>query len=103
VAVTGARRSPLLPDVPTVAEAGVPGYEASAWHGVLAPRGTPEPIIQTLWAAIGKVLADPALKQRLAQDGIETVGSTPQDFDRSLQAEIEKWHKVVDDAGIKLE
>jgi tripartite-type tricarboxylate transporter receptor subunit TctC len=103
VAVTGARRSPLLPDVPTVAEAGVPGYEASAWHGVLAPRGTPEPIIQKLWAAISNVLADPALKQRLAQDGIETVGSTPQDFNRSLQAEIEKWHKVVDDAGIKLE
>ncbi|ANN75882.1 tripartite tricarboxylate transporter substrate binding protein [Bordetella flabilis] len=103
VAVTGARRSPLLPDVPTVAEAGVPGYEASAWHGVLAPRGTPEPVIQKVWAAINNVLADPALKARLAQDGIETVGSTPQDFDLSLQAEIEKWHKVVDDAGIKLE
>jgi tripartite-type tricarboxylate transporter receptor subunit TctC len=103
LAVTGARRSPLLPDVPTVAEAGVPGYEASAWHGVLAPRGTPEPVIQTVWAAIIKVLADPALKARLAQDGIETVGSTPKDFNLSLQAEIEKWHKVVDDAGIKLE
>lgn len=103
VAVTGARRSPLLPDVPTVAEAGVPGYEASAWHGVLAPRGTPEPVIQTLQAAIVKVLADPALKERLAQDGIETVGSTPEEFNRSLQAEIEKWLKVVKDAGIKLE
>lgn len=103
VAVTGARRSPLLPDVPTVAEAGVPGYEASAWHGVLAPRGTPEPIVQTLREAIIKVLADPALKARLEQDGIETVGSTPKDFNLALQAEIEKWRKVVDDAGIKLE
>ncbi|ASC64432.1 hypothetical protein B9P52_09010 [Achromobacter denitrificans] len=103
VAVTGARRSPLLPDVPTVAEAGVPGYEASAWHGVLAPRGTPEPVVQTLREAIIKVLADPVLKARLEQDGIETVGSTPKDFNLALQAEIEKWRKVVDDAGIKLE
>ena len=103
VAVTGARRSPLLPDVPTVAEAGVPGYEASAWHGVLAPRGTPEPVVQALREAIIKVLADPALKARLEQDGIETVGSTPEDFNLALQAEIEKWRKVVDDAGIKLE
>ncbi|CAB3737230.1 Argininosuccinate lyase [Achromobacter denitrificans] len=103
VAVTGARRSPLLPEVPTVAEAGVPGYEASAWHGVLAPRGTPEPVVQTLREAIIKVLADPALKARLEQDGIETVGSTPKDFNLALQAEIEKWRKVVDDAGIKLE
>ncbi|MDF3944383.1 tripartite tricarboxylate transporter substrate binding protein [Achromobacter denitrificans] len=103
VAVTGARRSPLLPDVPTVAEAGVPGYEASAWHGVLAPRGTPEPVVQTLREAIIKVLADPALKARLEQDGIETVGSTPKDFNLALQAEIEKWRKVVDDAGIRLE
>lgn len=103
VAVTGARRSPLLPDVPTVAEAGVPGYEASAWHGVLAPRGTPEPVVQTLREAMIKVLADPALKARLEQDGIETVGSTPKDFNLALQAEIEKWRKVVDDAGIKLE
>lgn len=103
VAVTGARRSPLLPDVPTVAEAAVPGYEASAWHGVLAPRGTPEPVVQTLREAIIKVLADPALKARLEQDGIETVGSTPKDFNLALQAEIEKWRKVVDDAGIKLE
>ncbi|OZI70886.1 Bug family tripartite tricarboxylate transporter substrate binding protein [Bordetella genomosp. 12] len=103
VAVTGARRSPLLPDVPTVAEAGVPGYEASAWHGVLAPRGTPDAVVQKVRTAIVNVLNDPALKARLAQDGIETVGSTSEDFQRSLQAEIEKWRKVVDDAGIKLE
>lgn len=103
LAVTGARRSPLLPDVPTVAEAGVPHYEASAWHAVLAPRGTPQPVIQTLYTTIAKVLADPALKERLAQDGVETVGSTPEDFNRSLQAEIEKWRNVVADSNIKLE
>ncbi|OZI37459.1 hypothetical protein CAL29_03350 [Bordetella genomosp. 10] len=103
LAVTGARRSPLLPDVPTVAEAGVPGYEASAWHGVLAPRGTPAPIVHTLQQAIAKVLADPALRARLAQDGIETVGSSPEEFNRALLAEIDKWHQVVVDAHIKLE
>jgi tripartite-type tricarboxylate transporter receptor subunit TctC len=103
LAVTGAKRSPLIPDVPTVAEAGVPGYEASAWHGVLAPRGTPEPIIRTLQESIAKVLADPALKARLAEDGIETVGSSPEDFSRALLAEIDKWHTVVVEANIKLE
>ncbi|AUL16962.1 tripartite tricarboxylate transporter substrate binding protein [Bordetella bronchiseptica] len=103
LAVTGARRSPLIPDVPTVQEAGVPGYEASAWHAVLAPRGTPQPVIQTLYTAIGKVLADPQLKARLAQDGIEAVGSEPQAFGQALNAEIDKWQKVVEDAGIRLE
>ncbi|WP_233236607.1 tripartite tricarboxylate transporter substrate binding protein [Bordetella sp. LUAb4] len=103
LAVTGAKRSPLIPDVPTVAEAGVPGYEASAWHAVLAPRGTPEAIVHTLQEAIAKVLADPALKARLAEDGIETVGSSPEEFNRALQAEIEKWHQVVVEANIKLE
>ncbi|CAM3785452.1 LacI family transcriptional regulator [Bordetella sputigena] len=103
LAVTGAKRSPLIPDVPTVAEAGVPGYEATAWHGVLAPRGTPEPVIRILQASIAKVLADPALKARLAEDGIETVGSSPEDFNRALLAEIDKWHTVVVEANIKLE
>ncbi len=103
LAVTGAKRSPLIPEVPTVAEAGVPGYEASAWHAVLAPRGTPEAIVDTLQAAIAKVLADPALKARLAEDGIETVGSSPEAFNTALQAEIEKWHKVVVESNIKLE
>ena len=103
LAVTGSRRSPLLPNVPTVQEAGLPGYEASAWHAVLAPSGTPQPVIQTLHAAIVKVLSDPQLKARLAQDGIETVGSQPADFQRALETEIDKWKKVVDEAGIKLE
>lgn len=103
LAVTGARRSPLIPDVPTVSEAGVPGYEASAWHGVLAPRGTPDAVIRTLHSAIVAVLADPQLKERLAQDGIETVGSEPAQFGKALNEEIDKWQKLVKDAGIKLE
>jgi len=103
LAVTGTKRSPLLPDVPTVQEAGVPHYEASAWHAVLAPRGTPEPVIQTLHAAIVKALADLPLRQRLAQDGIEIVGSAPTAFAQFLSAEIDKWQSVIEDANISLE
>jgi len=103
LAVTGAKRSPLIPDVPTAQEAGVPGFEASAWHAVLAPRGTPDAIVKKLNEAIVKVLADPALKERLAQDGIETVGSSPEEFNRALQAEIDKWREVVAQAKITLD
>jgi len=103
LAVTGAARSPLLPEVPTVQEAGVPGYEASAWHAVLAPRGTPRPVIDALHEAISGVLADPQLQQRLAQDGIEVVASRPEAFEQALQAEIAKWQKLVEEAGIRLD
>ncbi|ARP95161.1 Bug family tripartite tricarboxylate transporter substrate binding protein [Bordetella genomosp. 13] len=103
LAVTGARRSPLLPEVPTVQEAGVAGYEATAWHAVLAPRGTPPEVIATLNDAIRKVLEDPALKAKLAQDGIETVGSSPKEFETALLAEIDKWRQVVEQANIKLD
>lgn len=103
LAVTGARRSPLLPDVPTVSEAGVPGYEASAWHAVLAPAGTPAEIVDTLHGAIAEVLADPEVKARLERDGIEPIGSTPQEFAAFLDKEINKWQEVVQAAGITLD
>ena len=103
LAVTGARRSPLLPDVPTVQEAGVADYEASAWHAVLAPRGTPDAVITKLNATIKTVLDDPTLKARLAQDGIETVGSSPKEFETALLAEIDKWRQVVETAKITLD
>ena len=103
LAVTGAKRSPLIPDVPTAQEAGVPGFEASAWHGVLVPSGTPDAIVQKLQRAIAEVLADPALQARLAQDGIEVVGSSPADFKAALLAEIDKWRQVVEQANIKLD
>lgn len=103
LAVTGAKRSPLIPDVPTAQEAGVPGFEASAWHAVLAPRGTPDDVVRKLNAAIVNVLSDPELKARLAQDGIETVGSSPEQFDAALQAEIKKWREVVTQANITLD
>jgi len=103
LAVTGARRSPLLPEVPTAMEAGVADFEATAWHAVLAPRGTPPEAIAKLNAAIKTVLDDPALKARLAQDGIETVGSSPQAFEAAMLAEIDKWREVVQQARISLD
>jgi len=103
LAVTGARRSPLLPDVPTVSEAGVPGYEASAWHAVLAPAGTPDEVVRTLHAAIVEVLAEPEVKARLERDGIEAIGSTPEAFADALDKEISKWQEVVQAAGIRLD
>jgi tripartite-type tricarboxylate transporter receptor subunit TctC len=103
LAVTATRRSPLLPDVPTVDQAGVPGYEAIAWHGVLAPRGTSPDIVGVLNRAIAEVLSDKDLQARLREDGIDTVGSTPEQFKTFLNADIEKWRQVVEAAGIKLD
>ena len=103
LAVTGARRSPLLPDVPTVSEAGVPGYEASAWHAVLAPAGTPEDVVKSIHTAVVEVLAEPEVKARLERDGIEPVGSTPKEFAAFLDQEINKWQEVVQAANITLD
>jgi tripartite-type tricarboxylate transporter receptor subunit TctC len=103
VAVTGKRRSPLIPDVPTVAESGYPGFEAAAWHAVLAPAKTPPDIIKKLNSEIAAILAETEVKERLAKDGIETVGASPEDFSAYIKSEVEKWGKVVRDAGIKLE
>ena len=103
LAVTGGTRLPLLPDVPTVAEAGLPGYEATAWHGWLAPAGTPAPIVNRLQSEVAAILKLPELRERLARDGIEAVGSTPEQFAAHIRHEIDKWGKVVRDAGIKLE
>jgi len=103
VAVTGARRLPLLAEVPTVAEAGLAGYEAAAWHGWLAPAGTPPAIVKRLQTEIAAILKLPDVRERLARDGLEPVGSTPEQFAAYIRSEIEKWGKVVREAGIKLE
>ncbi len=103
VAVTSARHSQALPDLPTIAEAGVPGYEASTWYGVLAPAHTPPAVIDRLHADIVKILADPALRARLADQGFEPVGSSPEEFGAHIRSEIAKWGKVIRDAGIRPE
>lgn len=103
LAVSSAERSAVLPELPTVSESGVPGYDTASWYGYLAPAGTPQPIIQRLNAEIINGLKSADMSERLAADGAEPVGSTPEDFGRHLESEIARWRKVVKDAGIRLQ
>jgi len=103
LAVTGSRRSPQLPDVPTVMESGVPGYEAYVWMGLLAPKGTPAPIIDRLYRELMPVLATTEVKNYMATAGIEIVGSTPAEFGRFFRAEKDQWAKVVRETGAKVD
>jgi tripartite-type tricarboxylate transporter receptor subunit TctC len=102
LAVTATKRSPKLPDIATVAELGVPGYEVAAWHGFFAPTGTNSEIIKQLNQEINEVLREPTLRQRLAQDGIEAIGGTPQAFAAHLKEEFTTWGKVAQEAKIKI-
>ena len=103
IAVTSLRRSKAVPELPTLAESGLAGFETTAWQGFLAPAGTPERIITTLNTASLKSLQRPLMKERLAADGAEPVGSSPQEFAVYTRNEIEKWRKVVRAAGISVE
>jgi tripartite-type tricarboxylate transporter receptor subunit TctC len=98
---TGAKRSELTPDVPTVAEAGVPGYEATIWLGVMAPAGTPQPIVDKLNAEINKAINRADVKEAWAKQGAVPMVKTPAEFETYLRADIEKWAKVVAASGIK--
>ena len=101
LAVTSAKRSPRLPDVPTVAEQGVPGFESVAWWGVVAPAGTPPAIIARLNEELVKALKTPEVAEKLAAQGMDVVGSKPEALQSFLQAEIARWAKVVKDNKIK--
>jgi tripartite-type tricarboxylate transporter receptor subunit TctC len=101
--VTATRRSPALPDVPTIAEAGVPGYESSTWYGVLGPKAMPRPVVMKLNRDIVAVLNVPELRERLQNEGAEPVGNTPEQFGDFIRTEIVKWAKVFKAAGIKPE
>ncbi|MDQ6618200.1 MAG: tripartite tricarboxylate transporter substrate binding protein [Pseudomonadota bacterium] len=103
LAVTGARRSPQLPDVPTVMESGVPNFEAYVWMGLLAPKGTPQAIIDKLQRELVQVLGTNEVKGYMATAGIEIVGSTPAEFARFFRAERDLWAKVVRDTGAKID
>jgi tripartite-type tricarboxylate transporter receptor subunit TctC len=103
LAVTTATRWPGAPDIPTVAESGVPGYEVSAWFGLLAPAGTPKEIVDLLQRSVADGLRDPAVAQRLQELGAEPVASTPDAFGRQIAGEIDKWKKVVAATGVKVE
>jgi tripartite-type tricarboxylate transporter receptor subunit TctC len=102
LATTGLKRSALMPDVPTVAEAGVPGYEATIWLGIMAPAGTPKEIVDKLNAAIGKVVARADVKEAWAKQGAVPMVMSPAEFDKYLRADIEKWARVVKLSGAKV-
>jgi tripartite-type tricarboxylate transporter receptor subunit TctC len=101
LAVTGARRSPALADVPTIAEQGFPGVEATAWYGVLTPAGAPQPVVARLHGEIVRILKLPDVVQRLDALGFELVGSTPEQFSAYIRSETSKWEKVVRASGAK--
>ena len=99
IAVTTAKRSPEMPDIPTIAEAGVPGYEAMSWFGLFAPAATPKPVLDRLNAALVKVLNQPDVKKKIAEQGGDVVAETPEQFAAFIKAETAKWGKVVKDSG----
>jgi tripartite-type tricarboxylate transporter receptor subunit TctC len=101
LAVGAARRSNAMPEVPTVAESGVPGYEMTAWFGVLAPAGTPRPVVAALQREMAGTLKLPDVRERFGRLGAEPVGNTPEEFDALIKSEIAKWAKVVKEAGLK--
>ena len=99
--VTSAQRSPAMPDIPTIAEAALPGYEAVQWYGVFAPGATPRDVVNKVNAAVVRAVRDPAVRQRLAADGAEGVGNTPEEFTKVVHADIAKWARLIRDAGIR--
>jgi tripartite-type tricarboxylate transporter receptor subunit TctC len=96
-------RTPLFPELPTIAEAGVPGYEANNWNGIVVPRGTPRPVIERLQRDVAAILREPATAERLAAGGLDPVGDSPAEFAAYLKAEAAKWGKLVRTASIKPE
>ena len=103
IAVTSAKRFSLLPDIPTIAEAGYPGFEALAWNGILVAARTPRPIIQRLNSEINAILRDPAVKSALNLQGFDLIGGTPEDFARLIRSESEKWAPVIRKTGVRID
>jgi len=103
LAVTSAKRTPVFPDVPTMAESGLPGQEADTLQGLLVPAGTPAAIVQRLHADVVKILSQPETRDRISALGFEIVASSPKEFAAQIRAEVSKWTKVVREAGVKVE
>jgi tripartite-type tricarboxylate transporter receptor subunit TctC len=103
LAVTTTKRNAAAPDIPTMIEAGVPGYEVAQWFGLLAPAKTPQAIITRLHSEIVRILQEPEVKSRLAADGADAVGNTPEQFGQHIRAEVGKWSKVVKQIGLQPE
>lgn len=103
LAVTTAQRWPGAPDIPTVAESGVPGYEVSGWFGLLAPAGTPKAVLDTLQSTIAQIVQEPEVAKQLRDLGAAPVANKPEDFARDIAADVEKWRKVAQTTGVKLD
>ena len=101
LAVTSLKRSPNMPELPTVAESGFPGFEATSWFALLAPAGTPAPILDKVRREALRVLADPDMRARFAQLGLDTVGNSPDELAAIIKADLAKWAKVIKEVGIK--
>ena len=98
--MTGTSRSDSAPDVPTIAEAGVPGFAATFWFGIVAPAGTPKPVVDRLSQAIAKVIDEPAFRKPFAASGVDIASSTPEAFAAQLNSDLPKWTRIMRDAGI---
>ncbi len=103
IAVTSAKRLDVLPDVPTLAEAGLPGFESYNWQGIIAPAGTPKPIIERLNTEFNRILQDPEVQQAIAQTGSQAGGGSPEDFGAFIKSETAKWAEVIKAGDIKLQ
>ena len=103
LAVAGAKRTELMPEVPTMKEAGVEGVEVPLWYGLLAPAATPREIVRTLAAAVAKAASSAELRKRLLEQGADPVGNTPEEFDRQLREEVARWAEVVKVSGARAE
>ena len=103
LATTGAQRSPALPDMPTIAESGLPGYEASLWYGFVGPARMPVDIVQKLNTEISAVLAQPDIREKLASQGVDAKSTTPEEFGRIMIADVARWAAVVQKLGLQAE
>lgn len=103
IGVSGVKRTALLPDTPTVAESGVPGFEVNVWFGMQVPAGTPAPIIKQVNGELVKIFREPDVTKRFNDQGVEVVASTPEEFSKLLQSEVAKWSKLIKDANIRIE
>jgi tripartite-type tricarboxylate transporter receptor subunit TctC len=103
LAITTLQRTAVLPEVPTIAESGFPGFEATTWHALVAPAGTPKEVVATLHRALAATVNDPAARKALTDLGIDIVGGTPEELRAYIKSEIPKWAKVVKAAGVKVD
>jgi tripartite-type tricarboxylate transporter receptor subunit TctC len=103
IAISSPKRSPQAPDLPTVAESGLPGFSAVPWYGVLGPAGLPRPIVAKLNSEISQAIALPDMHERFVAQGIDLLSSTPEQFGALIKSEVVKWRKVVRDAGAKVD